>query len=129
MERLEQFKKSLRYAFRGLDYVVRHEKNFQNQLVAAILVMIAMIYFNLAKWEIVLLFLVIMVTLIMELLNTVMERVVDMLKPSVHPYAKLIKDLMAAAVLVTSILAVVIGIVIFSPHLKMAFSGLPRILF
>ncbi|PIP26670.1 MAG: diacylglycerol kinase [Candidatus Moranbacteria bacterium CG_4_9_14_3_um_filter_40_7] len=123
MERLEQFKKSLRYAFRGLDYVVRHEKNFQNQLVAAILVMIAMIYFNLAKWEIVLLFLVIMVTLIMELLNTVMERVVDMLKPSVHPYAKLIKDLMAAAVLVTSILAVVIGIVIFSPHLKMAFSG------
>jgi diacylglycerol kinase len=123
MERLEQLKKSLQYALRGLGYVIRHEKNFQNELVAAILVVIAMFYFNLAKWETVLLFLVIMVTLIMELLNTVMERVVDMLKPSVHPYAKLIKDLMAAAVLVTSILAVVIGIVIFYPHLKAVFSG------
>ena len=123
MERLEQFKKSLQYAFRGLGYVIRHEKNFQNELAAAILVVIAMVYFNLAKWETILLFLVIMVTLIMELLNTVMERVVDMLKPSVHPYAKLIKDLMAAAVLVTSILAVVVGIIIFYPHLKALFSG------
>ena len=122
MERLEQFKKSLQYAFRGLGYVIRHEKNFQNELVVGILVVFAMIYFELAKWETVLLFLVIMVTLIMELLNTVMERVVDMLKPSVHPYAKLIKDLMAAAVLVTSILAVVVGVIIFYPHLKALFS-------
>ena len=121
MERIEQFTKSLRYALRGLGYVIRHEKNFQNELIVAILVVIAMVYFNLAKWETVLLFLVVMVVLIMELLNTVMERVVDMLKPSVHPYAKLIKDLMAAAVLVTSILAIVIGIVIFYPHLKAAF--------
>src|SRR5665647_478976 len=123
MERIEQFTKSLQYAFRGLGYVIRHEKNFQNELITAILVVFAMIYFNLAKWETVLLFLVIMVVLIMELLNTVMERVVDMLKPSVHPYAKLIKDLMAAAVLVTSILAVVVGIIIFYPHLKALFSG------
>jgi len=121
MERLEQFTKSLQYSMRGLGYVIRHEKNFQNELVAAILVVIAMFYFHLAKWETVLLFLVIMVTLIMELLNTVMERVVDMLKPSVHPYAKLIKDLMAAAVLVTSILAMVVGIIIFYPHLRAAF--------
>jgi diacylglycerol kinase len=121
MERLEQFKNSLQYAFRGLGYVLRHEKNFQNELATAIVVVVAMVYFNLAKWETVLLFLVIMVVLIMELLNTVMERVVDMLKPSVHPYAKLIKDLMAATVLVTSILAIVIGIIIFYPHLKAAF--------
>lgn len=122
MERIAQFTKSLQYAIRGLGYVIRHEKNFQNELVVATLVVVAMFYLNLAKWETVLLFLVIMVTLIMELLNTVMERVVDMLKPSVHPYAKLIKDLMAAAVLVTSILATVVGIIIFYPHLKNIFS-------
>jgi diacylglycerol kinase len=121
MERIEQFTKSLRYATRGLGYVIRHEKNFQNELVVASLVTVAMIYFDLAKWETILLFLVIMVTLLMELLNTVMERVVDMLKPSVHPYAKLIKDLMAATVLVASILAMVIGVVIFYPHLKILF--------
>lgn len=119
MNRLEQFKKSLRYALRGLNYVLRHEKNFQNELIVAGLVIFAMFYFKLAKWEMVALFLVIMVTLIMELLNTVMERVVDMLKPSIHPYAKLIKDLMAATVLVASILAVVVGVVIFLPHIRL----------
>ncbi len=119
MNRLEQFKKSLKYALRGLNYVLRHEKNFQNELIVAGLVIFAMFYFKLAKWEMVALFLVIMVTLIMELLNTVMERVVDMLKPSIHPYAKLIKDLMAATVLVASILAVVVGVVIFLPHIRL----------
>jgi len=116
MERLEQFTKSLQYAMRGLGYVIRHEKNFQNELVTAILVVIAMVYFNLAKWETVLLFLVIMVVLIMELLNTVMERVVDMLKPKVHPYARLIKDIMAACVLISSALAIAIGLLIFVPY-------------
>jgi len=43
--------------------------------------------------------------------------VVDILKPRIHPYAKLIKDLMAATVLITSIVAVVVGILIFYPYI------------
>ena len=58
-----------------------------------------------------------MTALVMELINTVFERVVDILKPRVHPYARLIKDLMAATVLITSIVAVVVGIIIFYPYI------------
>jgi undecaprenol kinase len=121
MDRLRTFGRSVKYALRGLIYVLRYEKNFQNQVIAAILVVIGMFYFGLTRGEKIILFLVIMEVLVMELLNTVVERVVDILKPRVHPYARLIKDLMASAVLVSAILAVVIGLIIFLPHIRRIF--------
>ena len=116
MHRITQFRKSFSHALRGLRYVANHEKNFQNQLLAAFLVVIAMIYFQVTRGEMIVLILVISGVLVMELFNTVMERVVDILKPRIHPYARLIKDLMAAGVLLVSILALVIGILIFYPY-------------
>jgi len=117
MNRLGQFTKSLSYAARGLKYAIRNEKNFQNELVAGILVVLAMIYFRVTRAEAIVLIIIIMAVLIMELVNTILERVVDILKPRVHPYARLIKDLMAASVLLTSILAIIIGIIIFTPYI------------
>ncbi len=116
MERMKRFTQSLRYAFRGLSYAIRNEKNFQNELIVAILVIIAMIYFNVTRGEAVILFVVIMAVLIMELLNTAMERVIDILKPKIHPYAKLVKDLMAASVLMMSLLTIILGLIIFMPY-------------
>jgi diacylglycerol kinase len=118
MNRITQFAKSFRYALRGLRYVIKNEKNFQNQLIIATVVIFAMIYFKVTRPEMIVLFIIIMGVLIMELLNTIMERVVDILKPRVHPYARLIKDLMAAGVLLTSIIAVVIGLIIFIPYIS-----------
>lgn len=102
---------------RGLKYAVRNEKNFQNELVVGILVVLAMIYFHVTRAEMIVLFIIVMAVLIMELVNTILERVVDILKPRVHPYARLIKDLMAASVLLTSILAVIVGVIIFVPYI------------
>ncbi len=116
MNRFSQFKKSLRYALRGLAYALRNEKNFQNEIFCALLVVLGMIYFQVTRSEMVVLILVIMGVLLAELMNTVVERVTDILKPRIHPYAKLIKDLMAAAVLLTSVLALIIGIIIFYPY-------------
>jgi undecaprenol kinase len=107
----------MRHALRGLNYVLRYEKNFQNQVMVAFLVFFAMIYFEVTRGEMIVLFLVIIEVLVMELMNTVVERVVDILKPRIHPYARLIKDLMAAAVLISAILAVIIGLIIFVPYL------------
>ena len=117
MDRFNQFRESFTYAWRGLKYVLKYEKNFQTEVGFTILVVLAMIYFRVTRAEMVVLFLIIMVILIMELLNTVMERIVDILKPRVHPYAKLIKDIMAAGVLVSSLFAIVIGLVIFIPYI------------
>jgi undecaprenol kinase len=123
MERLRQFTSSLRYAFRGLAYAVKNEKNFQNEMAIGILVIIAMFYFDVTRGEMVVLFVVIMAVLIMELLNTAMERVIDILKPKIHPYAKLVKDLMAASVLMMSILTIILGLIIFMPYLVQKVQG------
>lgn len=111
----------MRHALRGLGYVIRHEKNFQNEIFIALLVVTGMLYFRVTRSEMIVLFLIITVVLIMELINTVVERMVDILKPRVHPYAKLIKDLMAACVLISAILSVVIGLLIFVPYLTQKF--------
>lgn len=117
MNRIRQLSKSLSFALRGLRYVIVNEKNFQNQLAIGIIVVFAMAYYEITRAEMIVLFMVIMAVLIMELLNTIMERIVDILKPRIHPYARLIKDLMAAGVLLTSILAVIVGLIIFIPHI------------
>jgi diacylglycerol kinase len=126
MERLKNFTHSLAYASRGLVYVVKNEKNFQNELIAAALTVFMIFYLKVTKGEAVVLFLIIMAVLIMEILNTVMEKIMDILKPKIHPYSKLIKDLMAASVLMLSILALIVGVIIFSPYviLKLQSGGL-----
>jgi diacylglycerol kinase len=117
MKRFSSFRESLKHAVNGLSYAIKNEKNFQNEIVVACLVLVAMIYYRVTPSEMIVLFLVIMGVLVMELLNTVMERIADILKPKVHPYVRVIKDLMAASVLVSSILAIIIGLIIFIPHI------------
>lgn len=117
MNRWTDFRKSFFHAWRGLNYAIKNEKNFQNELVVSFLVVLAMIYFRVTRPEMIVLALVIVGVLIMELMNTILERVVDILKPRVHPYARLIKDLMAASVLSSSVLAIIIGLIIFVPYI------------
>lgn len=117
MTRIKEFLKSFTHALRGLKYAIRNEKNFQNELAVAIFAIGAMFYYHVSRLEMIVVVTMIMAVLIMEMLNTIIERIIDILKPSIHPYARLIKDLMAASVLLTSIMALIIGLVIFIPRI------------
>jgi len=121
VDNLKKFFKSFRHAFRGLKYVLKNEQNFQLEILLGFFVIILMFVFDIRDWQKVALFLVIFSVLAVELINTILERVVDILKPRVHPYAQLIKDVMAAAVLMASIGAVVIGLIIFLPYFESLF--------
>jgi len=88
------------------------------ELLIGIFIVILMFVFDIRDWQKVALFLVIFSVLAVELINTILERVVDILKPRVHPYAQLIKDIMAAAVLIASLGAIVIGAIIFYPYIR-----------
>jgi diacylglycerol kinase len=101
-----------------MSYAVSHEKNFRIEIAVAIFVIFLVLVFDIKSWEIIVIILMIMWVLILELLNTVLERVVDILKPRIHPYARLIKDLMAAAVLISSVVAIVVGVIIFYPYFR-----------
>lgn len=110
-------KKSFQYAGRGIQYAFKHEQSFRLQFLASIIVIILMFLFPLLTWERILLLLVIFMVLILELINTAFEKIIDILKPRVHFYAEVIKDLMAAVVLLASLGALIIGLYIFLPHL------------
>ncbi len=113
---VKKFLKSLKYAWRGLKSVYKTEQNFRFQLLAALLVIIFMFLFQVTKKEAVLLILVTVAVLVMEMINSVFEKMVDMLKPRIHVYAELIKDIMSGAVLITTLAALVVGLFIFIPY-------------
>lgn len=108
--------KSFRHAARGLKHVLLYERNFQIEIFAAVLVVGMILLFKIKNWEAIVLILMITWVLVIELINTVVERVVDILKPRIHPYARLIKDIMAAAVLVSSAAAALVGVIVFLPY-------------
>jgi len=120
---LRKLGKSFRYAFRGLWYVFRNEQNFRIHVFAAIIVVLLMIYFQVALWQAIMLLMVIMVVIILELINTIFEKVVDILRPRIHYYAEVIKDVMAVTVLVSSLGALIIGVLIFAPYVVAFFRG------
>ncbi len=116
MQDIKELLKSFKHALRGIKYALKNERNFQIEILIGCFVVFLAFIFEIKTWEKIILFLVVFAVLIMELINTIFERVVDILKPRVHPYAQLVKDMMAAAVLLASIGAVVIGTIIFWPY-------------
>lgn len=108
--------RSIKYACHGFRFVWQ-ENNFKIQVSVAMLVVILMFVYDLSRLERVALILVILAVLILEALNTIFEHLADILKPRLHDYIMIIKDIMAAVVLLSSLGAVVIGLMIFWPHI------------
>lgn len=109
--------KSFRFAGQGVIYAIRTQRNFRIQLAAgaAALCVAILLRFELMEWAI--LILTIAAVLILELLNTVIETVVDLVSPEYHPLAKIAKDVAAAAVLIASVAAVAVGVLLVWHHL------------
>lgn len=81
------------------------------------LVFVGMVNFDLTTVERALLILVTASVLVLEIVNSVVERIIDILKPRIHHYVEEIKDITAAAVLVASFSAAIVGLLIFWPHI------------
>ncbi|NEU32367.1 diacylglycerol kinase family protein [bacterium LRH843] len=114
------FKRLLRsfgYAIEGFRYVLEHEQNMQIHLGVAIVVLLGAWLLQLPLISCLILLLVIAGMFALEIMNTAIERTVDLVTMEHHPLAKRAKDLSAAAVFVYSIFAVVIGLLIFLPPL------------
>jgi diacylglycerol kinase len=107
------------YAFRGLWYALRTQRNMRVHLGATILVTIAGVLLHVSAVEFALLYVAITGVFIAEMFNTVFEICVDLAKPEYHPLARVAKDVAAGAVLLNSLLAIVIGLFVLGPHLWM----------
>ena len=108
--------KSFGYAFEGIWTGIRKERNMRIHCLAVILVTAAGTFFGLTAMEWCICLLLGMV-ISLELVNTAVEAVVDLVTEEKKPLAKIAKDTAAGAVLFTAVMAVIIGCIIFIPHL------------
>jgi diacylglycerol kinase len=116
-ERQPTLFESFRFASAGLFYVIRTQRNFRIHLVMTLCVIALGIWLRLPPDAWSTLLLTIGRVLIAEMFNTAAETLVDLASPDYHPLAKLVKDLAAGAVLVSALIAVVVGLLLLGPPL------------
>ena len=112
-----KFIASFGYAFHGLWYALRTQRNARVHVMVAIIVTVTGFLLHLSAVEFAMLFVAIMGVFIAEIFNTVFELCIDLASPNYHPLAKIAKDMAAGAVLLSAMLSVVIGLFVLGPHL------------
>ena len=122
MIKIKRLFKSFVYAFRGLFKTFREEQNLQIQAIIALFIVLLAWTLQINKIEWCLLIVVISLVILAEIINSAVERITDVLKPRINSYVKEIKDIMAAAVMLASLTAVIIGIIILGPYIIRLFN-------
>lgn len=117
MINFHKFFTSLKIAISGLRTAFKEEQSFRIQILIGIIVILFMIALKLNPLEISILVLAILLVLGLELINSQIERFLDLIQPDHHPKIKIIKDISAAAVLVAVLGTIIVGILILLPHL------------
>jgi len=108
---------SFRFAFAGLWYALRTQRNTRIHLVIAACAIALGVWLGLPSTQWPVLALTIGFVLVSEMLNTVAETLVDLVSPGYHPLAKTIKDVTAGAVLLAALISVVVGLLVLGPPL------------
>ncbi len=108
---------SFKYAFEGVWYVLRSQRNAKIHLGVTLAVLLLGLFLRVSvlHWAV----LVVTVGLVFaaEMFNTVIEALVDLVSPDYHPLAKIAKDAAAGAVFILAIMAVIVGLLILGPPL------------
>jgi undecaprenol kinase len=108
--------KSFAFAITGIKTALWSERNMRIHFVVSVLVILCAVFFSISKIEWLFILIAIGGIFSLELINTAIERVVDLITVEYHPLAKQAKDVAAGAVFIYAIMAVIIGILIFLPH-------------
>jgi undecaprenol kinase len=108
---------SFRYAFKGVQTVFQEERNMRTHVAAGIAVFLLALFLPMSRMDWLWLFLSSFLVIVMEIWNTTIENLVDLVTEEYHPLAKKVKDMAASAVLISTAFAVVTGIIILLPKL------------
>jgi len=96
-------------AWYGLIYTFRTQRHMRFHIYVVIAIIPLALYLNVGLREVIVLVLVVSLVMIAEMFNSAIEATVDLVQPSYHPLAKFAKDISAGAVLITTIIAIVVG--------------------
>jgi diacylglycerol kinase len=119
----EAFLRSFVYAWAGLVYAIRTQRNARVHALIGAAAIILGVLLRISPVEFAMIFVAITLVFIAEMFNTVAEACIDLVTREYHPLAKIAKDVAAGAVLLNAILSVIIGILVFGPHLLALFFG------
>jgi diacylglycerol kinase len=108
-----RWRRSFRFAYEGIKYALDTQGNMKFHFFVAFLVLFAALFVHLNKIDILFILLAVTLMIVTELINTAVEKTVDLAMPERHPMAKIAKDVAAASVLVSAVFAVVVGMVVF----------------
>lgn len=110
--------KSFACAVKGIIWVVASQRNMKIHLAAAVAVLAVAIRFQINYLEAALVFLAIALVMVAEMVNTAVEKAVDLVSLEYHPLAGRAKDAAAGAVLLAAFFSAVIGIIVFLPYIR-----------
>lgn len=108
--------RSFKYAFQGIR-VLMHENNARFHLLATVVVILTGFLVKLSPIEWTIMCIIIGLVWVAEAFNTALEKLCDFVSPQHHPLIGKVKDLAAGGVLIISLLAVIIGIILFLPKI------------
>jgi len=106
---------AFRYAWKGLLFFIGRERHAALHLFISMLTLVLGLILNLKTWEWIIIFLCLAMVISMEIINSSIERLTDIISPQRSATAGAVKDLGAAAVLVSSFFAAIVGLIIFVP--------------
>lgn len=118
---LHKLRKSFEYAFSGIHYAFNSDQNLVIHFIVAFLVIIASILLRISAFEMGILGITMLVVIVTEMVNTSIEKMVDLITREHREEARIAKDVSAGMVLVTVVGSVIVGFLIFMPHILRLF--------
>jgi diacylglycerol kinase (ATP) len=109
------FLESFNSAVEGIIYVVKTQRNMRIHFLVAVILLVGSLFLrpHLSPVELMILSFTIVLVLITEMLNTAVEKTIDLMSDTYHPLARVAKDITAGTVLIVSVLAVIVGYLLF----------------
>jgi diacylglycerol kinase (ATP) len=114
---MRDFLKSFIYALHGIWSGIADQRNLKFQLGVALIVIGAGFYLSITSMEWCIILICIALVIGLELINTALENLVDLVTLERNPLAGKIKDIAAGAVLIVSVMSLIIGLIIFRKYL------------
>ena len=114
---MKRLVESLNNAIEGFIYVLKTQRSMRIHFLSALFFIILGVFMGLDFFEMIMLCTIISLVLLAEMVNTAIELVIDLMKDTYHPLARMAKDVGAGAVLIAVVNAIAVGYLIFSKHI------------
>lgn len=109
---------SFNYAVSGIIYALKTQRNIRIHFIIAFIVLITSLFFDFSKIEFLILLFTISLVIVSEMVNTSIEKTIDLITEDYHPLAKIAKNVAAGAVLISAINAIIVGYLLFFDRLN-----------